>query len=162
MNSGGTITTKGGTFTNVPAVGFNPAYERAIFEVENNAPAVSTLNLLGGTFDPQEDQIYGGYGDQYYPEYNIGNIDFKPNIIGLNVPNLADYRYQGYFAGAGIGYGYAWMLGKHWNLEVEAAIGGAYTWYDKYYCPKCGSKIGSEEFIYWGVTKLAVNIVYVF
>jgi len=70
MSSGGTLTTKGGTYTNVPAAGFMPQYERAIFEAENNAPAVSTLNLLGGTFDPQEDQIYGGYGDQYYPIYN--------------------------------------------------------------------------------------------
>jgi len=74
MSSGGTLNINGGMYTNVPAAGFNPQYERAIFELENNAPAVSTLNLLGGTFDPQEDQIYGGYGDQYYPTYNVPNL----------------------------------------------------------------------------------------
>ena len=74
-------------------------------------------------------------------QYNVGNIDFIPNMFGINFQNLANYRYEGYFAGAGIGYGYAWMLGNHWNLEIEAAVGGAYTWYDKYYCPKCGGDL---------------------
>jgi hypothetical protein len=95
-------------------------------------------------------------------QYNVGNIDFIPNMFGINFQNLANYRYEGYFVGAGIGYGYAWMLGNHWNLEIEAAVGGAYTWYDKYYCPKCGAKIGSDDLIYWGITKLAINLVYVF
>lgn len=74
MSSGGTLNVNGGTFTNVPAAGFNPAYERAIFELENNSPAVSTLNLNGGTFAPQKSQIYGGYGDRYYPTYNVANL----------------------------------------------------------------------------------------
>lgn len=95
-------------------------------------------------------------------EYNIGNIDFKPNIMGFNVPDLANYRYQGYFVGAGVGYGYAFMLGNHWNLELEVGVGCAYTWYDKYYCAKCGSKLASEDLVYWGITKLAFNLVYVF
>ena len=74
MNSGGTLTINGGNYTNVPAAGFNPQYERAIFELENNAPAVATLNLLGGTFDPQYNKIYAGYGDKYYPTYNVPNL----------------------------------------------------------------------------------------
>ena len=95
-------------------------------------------------------------------QYNVGNVDFVPTMFGTNFPNLADYRYEGYFAGAGIGYGYAWMLGNHWNLELEAAFGAAHTWYDKYYCPKCGSKLGSDNYVYWGITKVAINLVYVF
>ena len=95
-------------------------------------------------------------------QYNVGNVDFVPKMFGTNFPNLADYRYEGYFAGAGIGYGYAWMLGNHWNLELEAAFGAAHTWYDKYYCPKCGSKLGSDNYVYWGITKVAINLVYVF
>lgn len=74
MSSGGTLNIKGGNYVNVPAAGFNPAYERAIFELENNAPAVSTLNLIGGTFDPQDDMVYGGYGDRYYPIWN-GDVE---------------------------------------------------------------------------------------
>lgn len=95
-------------------------------------------------------------------QYNAGNIDFIPSHLGTNFDNLAKYRYEGYFVGAGIGYGYAVMLHKHWNLEFEIGVGGAYTWYDKYYCPKCGEKLGSEDLVYWGLTKLAVNLVYLF
>lgn len=90
MNSGGTITTNGGTFENVPAAGFNPAYERAIFEAENNAPAVATLNLLGGTFIPQKDKIYGGYGDQYYPTYNVPNLVDCGNGVWVAAPAGVD------------------------------------------------------------------------
>ena len=86
MNSGGTITTNGGTFTNVPAPGFNPAYERAIITAENNAPAVATLNLLGGTFIPQEDLIYNGYGDQYYPTFNVPNLIDCGNGVWVAAP----------------------------------------------------------------------------
>ena len=90
MSSGGTITTYGGTFTNVPAPGFNPAYERAIFEAENNAPAVATLNLLGGTFIPQEEQIYAGYGDKYYPTYNVPNLIDCGNGVWVAAPAGVD------------------------------------------------------------------------
>lgn len=95
-------------------------------------------------------------------QYNVGNIDGLPDFLGTNFSELADHRYEGWFAGAGIGYGYAWMLGKHWNLEAEIGIGAAYTNYDKYYCPKCGEKIGSDDHIYYGPTKLAINLVYLF
>jgi len=73
MNSGGTITTLGGTYTNVPAAGFVPAYERAIIEGENASPAVATINLLGGTFIPQKDKVYSGYGIGESPTYPVFN-----------------------------------------------------------------------------------------
>ncbi len=95
-------------------------------------------------------------------QYNVGNIDGLPDFLGTNFSELADHRYEGWFVGAGVGYGYAWMLGKHWNLEAEIGIGAAYTNYDKYYCPKCGEMIGSDDHIYYGPTKLAINLVYLF
>ena len=95
-------------------------------------------------------------------QYNIGNIDNMTDFLGTPFSKLADYRYEGAFVGAGVGYGYAFMLGEHWNLEAEICIGGAYTWFDKYYCPKCGEKVGSFDHIYWGPTKIAINLVYVF
>ena len=73
MNSGGTITTKGGTFTNVPADGFVPQYERAIIEGENVSPAVATINLIGGTFVPQSSKVYSGYGIGDSPRYPVFN-----------------------------------------------------------------------------------------
>lgn len=95
-------------------------------------------------------------------QYNVGNIDFLPKFLGSDLTQLKDHRYEGWYAGAGVGYGYAWMLGKHWNLEAELCVGLAYTEYEKYFCPKCGEKIGSDDHIYYGITKLGLNLVYLF
>lgn len=91
--------------------------------------------------------------------FNVDNVDFFPFSMW---DSLKEYRYKGHALGAGLGYGYAWMLGKHWNLEAEIAFGAAYTNFDKYYCPKCGEKIGTDNHIYVGPTKAAINLVYLF
>lgn len=95
-------------------------------------------------------------------QYNVGNVDFVPDFLGTSFSKLKDHRFEGWFAGAGVGYGYAWMLGKHWNLEAEFCVGAAYTAYEKYYCPKCGEKLGLGDHIYYGPTKIALNLVYLF
>ena len=95
-------------------------------------------------------------------QYNFGNIDGLPNFLGSDLSQLADHRYEGWYAGAGVGYGYAWMLGKHWNLEAEIGVGAAYTNFEKYECPKCGKLVGNDDHIYYGLTKLAINLVYLF
>jgi len=98
---------------------------------------------------------------------NVGGIDLPtwlqkfPRDIDLS--NLKDQRYQGWFAGAGVGLGYDFVLGKHWNLELEAGYGWVFTKYDSYVCEECGDKL--EEGVkknYFGPTKAAVNLVYVF
>lgn len=95
-------------------------------------------------------------------QYNMGNIKNLPDFLGSNLSNLEKHRYEGWGAGAGIGYGYAWMLGKHWNLEAELGLGVIYTDYEKFYCPKCGEKIGSDHHLYYGPTKAAISLVYLF
>ena len=95
-------------------------------------------------------------------QYNFGNIDGLPNFLGSDLSQLADHRYEGWYAGAGVGYGYAWMLGKHWNLEAEIGVGAAYTNFEKYECPKCGKLVGTDDHIYYGLTKLAINLVFLF
>ena len=54
---------------------------------------------------------------------------------------LKDSRYQGWFVGAGVAYGYAWILGRHWNLEAEIGIGYSYTRYDRFRCTGCGREV---------------------
>lgn len=95
-------------------------------------------------------------------QYIFGNLDGLPNFLGSDLSQLADHRYEGWYAGAGVGYGYAWMLGKHWNLEAEIGVGAAYTNFEKYECPKCGKLVGTDDHIYYGLTKLAINLVYLF
>ena len=55
------------------------------------------------------------------------------------------------------------MLGRHWNLELEAGIGYAYTVFDEFECAGCGRKVNTDlNHHYFGPTKLAVNFVYLF
>ncbi len=96
-------------------------------------------------------------------QYNIGNIDADFKMFGTDFSLLKDYRFEGWFVGAGLSYGYTWMLGKHWNLEAEIGLGYSYTQYDRYLCPKCGNKLEEgKQHHYLGPTKAAVNLVYVF
>lgn len=92
-----------------------------------------------------------------------GGIENKISWLGPDFTKLKDRRYEGWFAGAGISYGYAVILGKHWNMEFE--IGGGYAYFvsDVYECEKCGSKLEDDvPHHYFGVTKAAINLVYVF
>ena len=95
--------------------------------------------------------------------YKIGNIPNSVCFLGSDFSPLGKHRFEGWFAGAGIAYGYAWILSRHWNLEAEVGIGWAYTRFDKYDCVKCGQLNESNvPHHYIGPTKVAVNLVYVF
>ncbi len=96
-------------------------------------------------------------------QYNLGNINADFKMLGTDFSKLKDYRYEGWFAGAGIGYGYAWMLGKHVNLEAELGVGYTYSRYDTYECANCGNQVSKgQSHNYLGPTKAAINLVYVF
>jgi len=96
-------------------------------------------------------------------QYNIGGIDGKIRFLGTDARKLAATRYQGWFVGGGITYGYAWILGRHWNLEAELGIGYSYTRYDRFRCTGCGKKVESDKpHHYVGPTKAAINLVYLF
>ncbi|MGN1234239.1 MAG: DUF3575 domain-containing protein [Candidatus Cryptobacteroides sp.] len=96
-----------------------------------------------------------------YNMTGVGVLDKIP-FLPSSVSRLDEERHQGWFAGAGIAYGYAVILGKHWNLEFEIGAGYAYTKYDIFECAECGSKLGQEDHHYVGLTKAAINLVYVF
>ena len=97
-------------------------------------------------------------------QYNVGKLDLGDlNILGTNLSNLGTRRYQGWFGGLGLGYGYNWIISKHFNIEPEIGIGWMHTKFDVYPCARCGSKLSSDRHHnYLGVTKAAVNLVYVF
>lgn len=96
-------------------------------------------------------------------QYNIGGVKNGISFLGSDLSKLSDYRYQGWFIGAGVAYGYAWILGRHWNLEAEIGVGYAYTQYDSFRCVGCGKRVEKDKpHHYVGPTKAAVNLVYVF
>ena len=96
-------------------------------------------------------------------QYNIGGLDGRISFLGTDARKLKDVRYQGWFIGAGAAYGYGWILGRYWNLEMEIGFGYSYTRYDMFRCPGCGKKVETNKpHHYVGFTKAAVNLVYVF
>ena len=96
-------------------------------------------------------------------QYNIGHLKNDIKFLGTDFSKLSDSRYQGWFIGAGVAYGYAWVLNKHWNLEGEIGVGYVYTEYDRFNCKGCGKKVEEDKnHHYFGPTKAAINLIYVF
>lgn len=96
-------------------------------------------------------------------KFNVGHLKNGISFLGTDFSKLSHDRFQGWFVGCGASYGYSWMVGKRWNLEPEIGIGYSYCRYDRYPCARCGEKIESDKtHHYVGLTKLALNLVYLF
>ena len=96
-------------------------------------------------------------------QYNIGGVNLPFSFLGTDYGKLKDSRYEGWMAGAGVAYGYAWPLSEHWNLEAEFGFGYVYTRYNSFQCEKCGEKLEeNKDHHYVGPTKAALNLVYIF
>jgi len=89
-------------------------------------------------------------------EYDAANV----NLLFWN--ELKDHRFEGWYVGGGISYGYQWVLSRHWNFEAAIGVGAAYIEYDKFNCGECGSKIDDGHKIYIGPTKAALSLLYMF
>ena len=95
--------------------------------------------------------------------FNVGGIDTQLNFLTNDFSVLNDSRFQGWFAGAGLAYGYDLILGRHWNLEFEVGAGYAYTRYDQFECQECGSVLAEDmTHHYIGITKAAISLVFLF
>lgn len=93
---------------------------------------------------------------------------FEGHFIGVHLHGaqyfggFGDKRYDGYLTGGGFTYGYDWILSPHWNLEAAVGIGYARLWYkesDRIPCMKCSE---NKHKNYFGPTKAALSIIYVF
>lgn len=88
----------------------------------------------------------------HYASYNVGGIG--------PFNTLKDNRYEGWLLGAGVSYGYQWILSSRWSLEATLGVGYAYFSYDKYLCGKCQPLLGEDTKHYFGPTKLGLSIIY--
>ena len=94
--------------------------------------------------------------------FNFGNIKNNLSFLGTDFSVLSDNRYQGYAYGAGAAYGFAFMLSRHLNLELEAGFGYICFDSDPFDCSGCGQLTASGIHHYIGPTKAAVNLVFLF
>jgi hypothetical protein len=89
----------------------------------------------------------------------------KYNIAEHEIPLLFGkgskaHRFEGWAAGAGVSYGYQFLLGQHWNLEANFGIGFVKLSYDKFRCEKCSEIEGTFSRDYVGPTKAGISIAY--
>ena len=93
---------------------------------------------------------------------------FEGHFIGVHLhgaqfySTLAAKRRDGYLAGAGISYGYDWILSPHFNIEAEIGICYARMWYKESDCIPCIKNQIRKHADYYGPTKAAVSFVYIF
>lgn len=91
-------------------------------------------------------------------EFNMGGVELPFGIW----PSLEHRRYEGWFAGGGLSYGYQWIFSRHWNFEASLGFGYAYIDYAKFRCENCGEKLEDKTRHYLGPTKAALSLIYLF
>jgi hypothetical protein len=75
---------------------------------------------------------------------------------------LQDHRFEGWYVGGGVSYGYQWVISRHWNFEAALGLGAAYIKYQKFGCGECGRKLEDGHKTYIGPTKAALSLLYMF
>lgn len=94
----------------------------------------------------------------YYSNYGAGDIIFPFQRKGL--PN--DLFYQGYLYGMGASVGYQKRINKHFAVEGVIGTGYIHLAYDQITWNSSWHNKKSLDYNYWGLTKAAVNLVYLF
>lgn len=86
-----------------------------------------------------------------YTQFNIGALPYD---------YLKNARVEGWAAGAGLTYGYAYPIARRWNMELTCGLGVWYTEYDQYESRKCGLFQQTVEKFAFGPTALGVSFIY--
>lgn len=99
--------------------------------------------------------------------FGIHALGGQYNVRGIDLPNpvfkdLDEKRYEGWYAGGGLTYGYQWLLSHHWNLEASVGVGYIRFHYKEFPCTECGALIQENNKNYFGPTKLALSLMYCF
>lgn len=97
--------------------------------------------------------------------FGLHALGGRSNIGGYELPfwlekDSKNYRYEGLNYGAGISYGYQWILNNRWSLEAILGLGYMRMDYTKYDCKTCGKKIGTFKKNYLGPTNAGISIIY--
>jgi hypothetical protein len=105
--------------------------------------------------EPFNGHFFGVHG--HYAYYNVSHLP-----AFLFSETMSTHRFEGQLAGAGVSYGYHWMISPRWSFEAEIGAGYARLWYDKFPCQTCTKLITSETKNYWGVTRAGLTFLYLF
>lgn len=117
------------------------------------------VHAMGGQFNVANMYI-PQVGVFFAPSAQTNSMGQK--VDGNIFKSVRDSRVEGAFIGAGVTVGYQWILGRHWNLEVEVGAGYDYVWTDHYRCDECDKLLHAGGVNYVGLTKAGVSLMYVF
>ena len=95
---------------------------------------------------------YSGWclcGKMQYQEFNAGGLGRAETSEGDRV-------------GLGLGAGFAYMVGKHFNVEFGASLWGGMEWFTTYSCPVCGDLEQSGRKIFILPCDVIIAISYIF
>ena len=95
---------------------------------------------------------YSGWwmsGKIQYQEFNAGGLGRAETSEGDRV-------------GLGLGAGFAYMVGKHFNVEFGASLWGGMEWFTTYSCPVCGDLELSGRKIFILPCDVIIAISYIF
>ena len=88
-------------------------------------------------------------GKIQYQEFNAGGLGRAETSEGDRV-------------GLGLGAGFAYMVGKHFNVEFGASLWGGMEWFTTYSCPVCGDLELSGRKIFILPCDVIIAISYIF
>ncbi|MCM1111089.1 MAG: DUF3575 domain-containing protein [Clostridium sp.] len=83
-------------------------------------------------------------------------------IGGIYDVRLRSRHYEGDILGAGLSYGYALVLGRHWNVEFEAGVGFGHLHGFKYRSPHPKPSVANWSRWTAMPIRIGVNFSYVF
>ena len=109
------------------------------------------IKVQGVGYHPSK-EAYPGLG---------GNIETNDEIWG-NADRDGVYvnSFEGWFAGAGVSYGYHLIVSPRFSMEFTLGVGYAYLKYEKSRCTDCKRKLGDETDHYFGPTRAGLSLVY--
>ena len=91
-------------------------------------------------------------------EFNAANVKLPFGMY----KTLRDHRFEGWYVGGGVTYGYQWVLSRRWNFEASVGAGVIYAPYKEFECGECGRQTGDGNALYIGPTKAALSLIYMF
>ena len=133
--------------------GYNP------FEFKNSAKIKHWIlwsEMRYWVLEPFNSHFFGLHG--LVGEFDIGGINLP--LSGLDA--LKSRNYDGKAKGVGLSYGYQWIIGNNLELELSIGAGLARIDYDVKTLGENGMKMDEGKKYYFGPTKGALSLVYVF
>ncbi|MDR0835464.1 MAG: DUF3575 domain-containing protein [Tannerella sp.] len=134
---------RGNTYLNNPKDPPSNYYKPLADYLAKNPPA----NLSGGQAQAIEDWAIA----QARSENVYANADRD---------GIYSNGFEGWFVGAGVSYGYHWIIAPRFSMEFTLGIGYAFLDYKKTRCTDCRTVIGEEVKHYFGPTRAGISLVW--